>query len=53
MHDSVRFSSRPETVLMRAGHVLGETQDAVIIPNSIHSMDDSQVSGVGDWRGGC
>ena len=28
---------------MRAGHVLGETQDAVIIPNSIHSMEDSQV----------
>ncbi|KAF0305938.1 Transcription factor AP-2-epsilon [Amphibalanus amphitrite] len=40
MHDSVRFSSRPETVLMRAGHVLGETQDAVILPNSIHGMDD-------------
>ncbi|KAF0305939.1 Transcription factor AP-2-epsilon [Amphibalanus amphitrite] len=46
MHDSVRFSSRPETVLMRAGHVLGETQDAVILPNSIHGMDDGQSIGI-------
>ncbi|XP_037077469.1 transcription factor AP-2-epsilon-like isoform X3 [Pollicipes pollicipes] len=45
MYDSARFASRPETVLMRAGHVL-DGQDAIVIPNSIHAMDDGQGMGM-------
>jgi len=42
MYDTSRYMARPETVLMRAGHVL-DGQEAIIIPNSIHhAMDDAQ-----------
>ena len=44
MYDTSRYMSRPETVLMRAGHVLGDGQEAIVIPNPIHTMDDGQVS---------
>ena len=44
MYDTSRYMSRPETVLMRAGHVLADAQEAIVIPNPIHTMDDGQVS---------
>ena len=43
MYDTSRYMSRPETVLMRAGHMLAEAQEAIVIRNPIHAMDDGQV----------
>ncbi|XP_037085419.1 transcription factor AP-2-epsilon-like isoform X3 [Pollicipes pollicipes] len=45
MYDTSRYMTRPETVLMRAGHVL-DGQEAIVIPNPIHTMDDGQGIGI-------
>ncbi|XP_043201875.1 transcription factor AP-2-epsilon-like isoform X4 [Amphibalanus amphitrite] len=46
MYDTSRYMSRPETVLMRAGHMLADAQEAIVIPNPIHTMDDGQGIGI-------
>jgi len=41
------YGARPETVLMRAGHGLEGSPDAIVIPNSLHhAMDSSQGMGL-------